>query len=261
MKDKFYFSHDYEASNDPKVMAMVSEYGAAGYGLFWRIIEMLHADENHRLPLKPYIFLAIAKQMMTDAKQIESFVGDCCTLFELFVTDGQYFWSDRVLRNIEKRDEIREKRREAGQRGANAKQMLANAKQTEANAQQNLAKERKVKESKVNTTTGQPGPVDPEPSQSTDEKFIPPTKEQIEQVFVEKIGFTPITLHKEFAVAFLKYYSASRWHDKAGARVVDWILQIESWIYNENWSKRIESARPKPPQAKIHIKKPYNAAA
>ena len=41
-KETFYFQHDYEPTSDPKMQALVGEYGAAGYGVSWSIIEMLH---------------------------------------------------------------------------------------------------------------------------------------------------------------------------------------------------------------------------
>lgn len=68
-KETYYFSHDYDPTGDPKMQAMIGNYGGMGYGIFWRIVEMLHADDNHRLPLKKYIFQAIAKQMQANAEQ------------------------------------------------------------------------------------------------------------------------------------------------------------------------------------------------
>lgn len=124
-KEAFYFSHDYEAIGDPKLQALVGEFGAVGYGVFWRIIEMLHSDQDHKLPLKQYIFIAIAKQMLTSAEQIEAIIKQSIEVYELFNSDGQYFWSDRVNRNFELRAQLSEKRAIAGRLGAIAKQKLA----------------------------------------------------------------------------------------------------------------------------------------
>jgi len=38
MKKTFYFSHDFEPTSDPKIQALISEYGGLGYGIWWRII-------------------------------------------------------------------------------------------------------------------------------------------------------------------------------------------------------------------------------
>lgn len=149
MKDNTYwFYHDYEPTSDPKIQALIGEYGGAGYGIFWRIIEMLHSDTLHKLPLKNFIFIAIAKQMTANAKQsrskiqqieilpddIKILVEDCIHLFELFATDGEWFWSDRANRNIEKRAKISLSRAESGRKGgnskANANQLLSKKKQT-----------------------------------------------------------------------------------------------------------------------------------
>jgi len=136
MKETFYFPHDFEPTSDPKMTAMIGNLGGLGYGVFWRVIEMLHSSESHRLPCKQYIYEAIAKQMLANAEQIQAMLICFAKDYELLSTDGEFFWSERVFRNFEKRESISEKRREAGKKGAIAKQNLANAS--------------KVKESKIN---------------------------------------------------------------------------------------------------------------
>ena len=143
-KDTFYFSHDYEPTSDPKIQALLAEYGGLGYGVFWRVIEMLHSDIDHKLPMKQYIYIAIAKQMLADAKQIESIIKYCADVCELFANDGEYFWSDRVLKNIELRQRISDGRREAGRLGGLAKASKCLAKRSKG-------KESKVKKSKEKT--------------------------------------------------------------------------------------------------------------
>lgn len=147
-KESYYFSHDYDPTGDPKMQAMLGSFGGMGYGIFWRIVEMLHAESSHRLKLKTYIYEAIAKQMLTTPKQVEELISYCIHTAELFLSDGESIWSNRVFRNIEKRDVISKVRSDAGKNGAIAKQIKAIAKQTSANGQQNEAKERKGKEIK-----------------------------------------------------------------------------------------------------------------
>lgn len=148
MKDAYYFPHDYEPASDPKMMALLGKYGAVGYGIFWRIVEMLHSDSNHKLPLKDYIFNALGSQLIVEVEKVKEIISYCIESCELFKSDGEYFWSNRALKNIDKRREISEIRSEAGRIGAIAKQKKANAKQTVASVQQNEAKERKGKEKK-----------------------------------------------------------------------------------------------------------------
>lgn len=150
MKDTYYFSHDYNPTSDPKIQALIGEHGAVGYGLYWRIVEMLHEEETHKLPCKKYIYLALAKQMSTSVEQVEIIVKCCIELCELFVSDNELFWSERVLRNIEKRTEISNKRSEAGKKSAELRKISTSVEQVPTSVQQNPTKERKVKENKVN---------------------------------------------------------------------------------------------------------------
>ena len=155
MKDTFYFSHDYNQTSDPKIQALIGEHGAVGYGLYWRIVEMLHEEETHKLPCKKYIYLALAKQMSTSVEQVEMIVKCCVELCELFVSDNELFWSERVLRNIGKRTEISNKRSEAGKKSAELRKISTSVGQVSTSVQQNPTKEskgkkRKEKEDKYN---------------------------------------------------------------------------------------------------------------
>lgn len=141
-KESYYFPHDYDSAIDPKIQALIGKFGGAGYGIFWRVIEMLHSNSEHKLPLKPYIYSAIAKQMLTSDEQMLEVVMYCIEFCELFQSDGNFFWSDRVNKNFEKRNEISEKRSIAGRKGFEAKY------KNQAIAQQILANGSKRKEKK-----------------------------------------------------------------------------------------------------------------
>ena len=45
-KDTFYFPHDYNAASDEKIEELLFKLGNEGYGIYWRIIEMLY--QNNR---------------------------------------------------------------------------------------------------------------------------------------------------------------------------------------------------------------------
>lgn len=135
-KEKFYFSHDYDPLSDPKLSALVGEFKADGYGLYWRIVEMLHSDPNHRLACKPYIYAGIAKQMGVDAGFAKALIAYAIETCELFETDGETFWSERVFRNFEKRAEIREKRKKAGEASAEARRKKLEAENQTTEAEQ-----------------------------------------------------------------------------------------------------------------------------
>lgn len=161
-KETFYFSHDYEPTSDPKIQALLGKHGAVGYGIYWRLIEMMHSDQDHKLPLKEYLFLAIAQQMLTSVELIKLIIKESIDIYELFESDGELFWSNRVLRNCELRIEISKKRSMAGKASAKARanrrstsvqQVSTSVEHLSTGVQQNLTngnkgKERKEKERK-----------------------------------------------------------------------------------------------------------------
>lgn len=144
MKDTYYFQHDYNPTADPKMQALIGEFGAIGYGIYWRLVEMMHEAENHKIEHKKYVITAIAKQMSTSVEQVYLIIENCINEYELFESDGECFWSERVLRNINKRTEISEKRSIAGKISSERR------KQNSTSVQQNPTKESKGKENKEN---------------------------------------------------------------------------------------------------------------
>lgn len=139
MKETYYFQHDYEPTSDPKMTAFLGKFGATGYGIYWRIVEMLHSDKRHQLPKKVYIYEAIAQQMNVSSDEIKKMIEYAIETCELFCEDEEFFWSRRVNNNIEKRNEIKRKRSIAGKASA----------QKRTNVEQKPTKEKKGKESKV----------------------------------------------------------------------------------------------------------------
>ncbi len=153
---KNYFSHDYNATLDPKIIALLGDYGAVGYGIYWRIVEMLHAENEHKLPLKEYIYKALAQQMVTSVEQVSAIVRDCIDIYDLFIECDGCFYSKRVNDNIQKMEEIKEKRSKAGkisaERRKNAtcvEQSLTSVQQNLTSVQQNLTQSNKIKENKI----------------------------------------------------------------------------------------------------------------
>lgn len=149
-KNTFYFPHDMNTISDPKISAFVGVFGGAGYGVFWRIVEMLHEDKNNKLPLKKYIFSAIAGTLKLDVNEVVEMVKFLTDEFEIFETDGQFFYSKRVIQNMEKRNDIKEKRSFAGRVSAEKRNINStNDEQMLNKSEQTPTKEKKVKEIKV----------------------------------------------------------------------------------------------------------------
>lgn len=153
-KESYYFQHDYEPTSDPKMAALLAEYGAEGYGIYWRIVEMLHSNPEHKIPKKRYIFLALPKQLITNDNKIELVITYATDVCELFLQDSEFIISNRVFRNFEKRDEISEKRSLAGKAGMQARWGFNNNTITNDNKvlqsynNHNKGKEKKTKKKK-----------------------------------------------------------------------------------------------------------------
>lgn len=124
-KDVFYFTHDFGARNDPKLLAVSRRYGLAGIGLYWCVIEMLY-EQGGSLELNSLD--SIGYQLHDDDSIINSLVND----FGLFETDGKMFWSESVNKRIDRRAEIARKRRQAAQNRWNGSE-VAKEDQEEAN--------------------------------------------------------------------------------------------------------------------------------
>lgn len=113
-KDPYYFTHDANASFDPKIQAMMQRYGVAGYGMYWIIIERLRNESSYKLRDKQYNWDALAMQMNKDADEIRSFVKYCCEI-DLFCFEDDFFYSQALLTRMVHLDDIRAKRKRAAQ--------------------------------------------------------------------------------------------------------------------------------------------------
>src|SRR3990167_4265356 len=139
-KDAHYFSHDYNARNDPKLIKL-SMQGWDLVGLYWAVVEMLH-EQNGYLDSDPE---PIAFALRTQKERINHLI----TFPGLFEFTENQFTCQRILKNLLRRQEISEKSRNSAlKRWDNAKAMPT---QCEGNAikEKKLNKGNKV--NKVNT--------------------------------------------------------------------------------------------------------------
>lgn len=149
MKDAYYFPHDSNARNDEKCMYIIGKYGLEGYGLYWVLIESMHEQNDGKLTCS--LMSGLAFRWKVEITMLEQFYNDAITI-GLFVTDGDKFWSERVIRNKQLFEEKRQKRSEAGKLGMQKRWASNNAVITMDNTvitKYNKGKESKVKQSKV----------------------------------------------------------------------------------------------------------------
>jgi hypothetical protein len=111
IKDAYYFSHDANARNDPKVLKMRSVYGMKGYGCYWIIVEMLREQNNYKFNLDDLETIAMQSKCKLD--YIQKLIGDCIEKYKLFKKNRNYFWSNSLLKRMKIMEEKKEKARKA----------------------------------------------------------------------------------------------------------------------------------------------------
>lgn len=107
-----YFSHDSNARNDEKLLNLRMHKGAAGYGVYFMLLERLREDANY-MSVRDYNILAF--DLRVDSQLIKSVVEDF-GLFA-FTEDGKYFYSESFNRRMKEKDEKKKLLSEAGKRG------------------------------------------------------------------------------------------------------------------------------------------------
>lgn len=147
MKETFYFSHDYHARSDEKIIELLSKQKWEGYWLFWAIVEKLYEndwyiDQNYE---------RIAYDLRTNYEFIQTIVED----FWLFIFDGNRITSKSVLERLNQRkDKSKKAQQSVKARWDKEKKCDTNVIRDEY--ERNTIKERKGKENKVkeiDTTT------------------------------------------------------------------------------------------------------------
>lgn len=147
-KDAYYFSHDSNARNDEKIIAVRMKYGVEGYGAYFMILERLMESTNYT-HVKDYN--TIAFDLRVGNTLIKSIVEDF-GLFE-FTEDGKHFYSESFKRRMRPLDNLREQRSLAGKKSAEKRALLNKESTTvERPLNEKATKERKGKESKIIST-------------------------------------------------------------------------------------------------------------
>lgn len=172
MKDAYYFSHDSNARNDPKVQALMSKYGFEGYGWYWAILEILREQPDYKYPYGRYTAKIFARMFGCDDEKATEFIDDCCNEFtangtSLLRVDDTCLWSESLLRRMSVYDDKRDKARNSiNTRWTNNER---NTDEVRTNNERNTSK---VKESKVNSNPIVPIRGEPSPKNDGGEDFV-----------------------------------------------------------------------------------------
>lgn len=112
IKSTNYFSHDSNARNDEKLVRLRMKQGAAGYGVYFMILERLREEADY-MSAKDYNMIAF--DLRVDAAIVKSVVEDF-GLFT-FTDDGKCFYSESFTRRMGIKDTLRRQRSEGGKIG------------------------------------------------------------------------------------------------------------------------------------------------
>lgn len=113
-KEAYYFSHDANARNDEKILMLRAEHGMEGYGIYWALLEMMFESADTKLFHNKIRGMAVSYNI--DITLLQSVINVAITE-GLFVSDGEKFWSESLIRRKDKFHDSKRKRSEAGKKG------------------------------------------------------------------------------------------------------------------------------------------------
>lgn len=238
MKETFYFPHDYNARNDPKLQRLIMKCGCDGIGIYWCIIEQLY-EQGGKLPNNH--IETIAFNLHTTKTIVEEVVFGS----NLFAFDDDFFWSKSVMKRLENRSLISSKRSEAGRKGGapmgnnNASkqhndnnianldscknnQMIEcktskNNQMLEKNNQKQAIKEKEIKEKEIKESTSN----EVESIRAKRTAFVPPTLEEV-SAYVSEKGYSVD------AERFIDFYTSKGWMIGKN-KMKDWKAAVRNW--------------------------------
>lgn len=228
MKETFYFQHDYNARNDPKLQDVLIDLGVEGIGVFWCIIEQLY-EQGGTLPIRYCKSIAFA--LHVDYNVVERLVHD----YGLFKNDGEKMWSESVLNRLNRRKDISDKRKLAAL--ARWRQSIENqsqaATQTNDNPIANNANEMQVQ----TTSNASAGHKEKEIKEKnnikesnkekheTAKRFVPPTLEEV-KARIKEMNYT------FDAEVFIAFYQSKNWMVGKN-KMKDWKAAMVTWQKRE----------------------------
>ena len=228
MKETFYFQHDYNARNDPKLQDVLFDLGVEGIGVFWCIIEQLY-EQGGKLPL--HYCKSIAFALHVDFKCVERLVND----YGLFKNDGENMWSESVLNRLNRRKDISDKRKLAAlarwrQNLENQSQasiqstdnpIINNANEMQVHTTSNASAGHKEKEIKEKNNIKE----SIKEKHETAKRFVPPTLEEV-KARIKEMNYT------FDAEAFIAFYQSKNWMVGKN-KMKDWKAAMVTWQKRE----------------------------
>ena len=108
-KDAYWFSHDSNAKDDPKIMILIEQLGLEGYGIYWVLVETLREQPGYKCPI--ILIPVLARRYGTSAEKMKAVVLN----YDLFVIeDDKFFFSESLINRMQILENRREVARRAG---------------------------------------------------------------------------------------------------------------------------------------------------
>ena len=108
MKD--WFPHDYNAASDAKVRSLIRRHGATGYGLYWHLVEIMHAEKAMHSSVA---IDALIIGLNEDEQTVTAVLKTLQMLELIRADDNDVLTIQRVTRNLSERESISERRQKA----------------------------------------------------------------------------------------------------------------------------------------------------
>lgn len=199
-KDSFYFPHDSNATDDPKIMIMMGEWGLEAYGIYWIVIEHLRNQPGYRSQIA--ILKPLALRFNSSEEKFKSIV----TRYGLFQIEHDEFFSLSLIARMVPLEQKRLKMKE-----------LADKRWSDAHAMRthNVGNASKVKESKV--------------KQSIEEEDYPGSLITKDEIYWDKLPtrFRGVN-HKEILDKWEAWYTNKfEWRKK---ELREMKISFESWL-------------------------------
>ena len=244
-----FFKHQVNALDDEKLFKLFRKEGMAGYGVWWRLLEMLGGVKEHRLQ-RDYEDIAFKMYHPDLAELIKRVVED----YGLFKTNKDYFWNSSFMAQMEDLNARYQKRAAAGSKGGKRK---AELKRSQSNAIAMLhendsnatIEEIREEESRIDTPCGISLSNDKENTQGVGDntptqQFVLEKKNNFIMVAMTCDGDYPKQLRKSFAD-----YWTQPLQDNPGKmlfeekRAFDIPTQLRRWSETEHPGKRTATGK------------------
>ena len=154
-KNVEYFPHDCNASDDPKIMLMMTQLGLESYGIYWILIEYLRQQTGYRAPIN--LLDPLSRRYGSSKEKFETVI----TKFSLFDYNEEYFWSDSLIRRMDplelKRERMREIANKRWEKDACAMRThsIGNAQAMQSRVEKSKVEKSKVEKSRVEKSSTQ----------------------------------------------------------------------------------------------------------